>query len=260
MPLPLPRRLKLILAACLLGPAFIGPAAHAESAPAPAARVVVVKADDVRGPAEKWKRFFALSESLGVKVSAGIICDSLENAGDDYVAWLRELDRSGRVEFWHHGWDHKRWTTEAGAKLREFHGSGFEHQQRHYTQAKAQLVRVFGRPPIAFGAPFNSTDADTAKILAADPDLKLVFANNERATAGKTASIMALRGEHDGTGKPNFEKFREEYATKPTLTAFAFQIHPAVFTDAHFEEYAKIVRFLLAEGWTFALPREVVPQ
>lgn len=65
----------------------------------PTTRTVIIKADDVRRPTEKWRRFFELSERLGVKVSAGIICDSLDGASADYVAWLRELEGSGRWSF-----------------------------------------------------------------------------------------------------------------------------------------------------------------
>ncbi|MCU0792925.1 MAG: DUF2334 domain-containing protein [Opitutaceae bacterium] len=247
---------RWVMGVCALG--LVQSAEASSGAVERPAKVVIVKADDVRGDTPKWRRFVADSEALGVKVSLGIICDSLVDASPEYVEWLRALERSGRVEFWNHGWDHKRWKNEAGVQLMEFKGTGPEHQAKHYGDAKAWMIKVLGVAPAAFGAPFNATDADTEAILRADSDLKLVFANRESAAAGKFFAPISLKGEHDGTGKPNFEKFRAEYAEKPDLTLLAFQVHPQSFGEEHFGEYAKIVAFLLAEGWTFALPREVV--
>lgn len=244
-----------VVAGWILGAAFVAPGVALGG---PAEKTAIIKADDLRGSTAKWERFFALSEERGAKVSVGIICDSLAAPTNDHVEWLRSLERSGRVEFWNHGWDHKRWTDENGVQLREFSGTGHAHQARHYADAKRVMTEALGAPPAAFGAPFNAVDADMLKILAADEDLRLVFAYNKRDAAGKILAPMFLRGEHDGTGKPNFEKFREDYAKRSDLTVVALQFHPASFAEEHFVEYAKILEFMLAEGWTFALPRELV--
>lgn len=92
-------------------------------------KVAIIRADDIRGSTEKWNRFFALSKEKGVKVSAGIVCQSLEQGTPGYFEGLRKLQASGGVEFWNHGWDHKRWTTGDGKERREFSGTGYEHQQ-----------------------------------------------------------------------------------------------------------------------------------
>lgn len=74
----------------------------------------------------------------------------------------------------------------------------------------------------------------------------------------KTLLPMSLRGEHDGTGKPNFEKFKEDYAKKagPDLTFAAIQFHPMGFSEKGFQDYAAILDFLKSKGWTFMLPSE----
>lgn len=232
------------------------------AAPASASvpKIAIVKADDLRRANPQWLRFIAESEARGVKVSIGIICDSLAGAPEDYVAWLRDIDRAGRVEFWHHGWDHRRWTDEQGKQLREFQGTGYAHQKKHYEEAKALMAEVFGRPPLAFGAPFNAVDADTFTILNADPDMRLYFGPTPTGLIGKLFVPMSIRGEHDGTGKPNFEKFRAEYEAKPGLTLLAVQVHPNNFGDEQFAEYGKIIDFLLSEGWSFILPSDFVIQ
>jgi hypothetical protein len=69
---------------------------------------------------------------------------------------------------------------------------------------------------------------------------------------------MSLRGESNGTGKPNFEKFKAEYLKQKNLSFAAIQFHPNAFGDEHFTEYTKILDFLISEGWTFMLPTEYV--
>jgi len=89
-----------------------------------------------------------------------------------------------------------------------------------------------------------------------------VFCRPEAETKSLKDKIlfpMFLRGENDGTGKPNFTKFKEEYEkqmTPPSLTFCAFQFHPAVFSEEGFKEFSLIIEFLKKEGWTFMLPAE----
>lgn len=67
---------------------------------------------------------------------------------------------------------------------------------------------------------------------------------------------MTLRGEHDGTGKPNFDKFKTDYISHKAVKLSAVQFHPGAFAPEHFTEYSKILDFLISEGWTFMLPTE----
>jgi len=221
-------------------------------------RVAIVKADDVRGITPKWDRFFTLSKGKGVKVSAGIICNSLQGNKKKYFDWLNKLGASGSVEFWNHGWDHKRWTTGEKKKISEFGGSGYEHQKKHFNDSQKLMKKILGVAPVAFGTPFNAVDADTVKVMNEDTDMRMFFCYRAKGLANKVIAPMSLRGESDGTGKPNFEKFKAQYIKKQNLSFTAIQFHPNGFSNAHFAEYAKILDFLIAEGWTFMLPAEYV--
>ena len=240
-----------LLAATILA---ISPTAFSQDLPK---KIAIIKADDVRGVAKKWSRFFEISEEKGTKVSAGIICDSLQSDKGGYFKWLNELQSSGMVEFWNHGWDHKRWENEDRKELREFSGTGYEHQKRHFEEAQKHMKAVLGIAPNTFGAPFNSTDSDTVKVMAENSDMRLFFCNQGTKLKGKILAPMNLRGEHDGTGKPNFAKFKADYK-KDRVTFTAIQFHPGAFQEKHFAEYAKILDFLIAEGWTFVLPSEYI--
>lgn len=226
-----------------------------------AEKIAIIKADDVRGLNGKWERFIKLSQERGANPSLGIILNSLEKPDAAYEAWLKKTAETGNVEFWNHGWDHKQW-DDAGTKRSEFGNSGYEHQKTALEKSQAAALRVFGKPIVAFGSGYNAMDMDTSKALNEVPELQLIFTypgtQPSRALKGKVLLPMSLRGEHDGTGKPNFAKFKEDYTKKNNdkLTFAAVQFHPMGFSEQGFADFAAIVDFLKAEGWTFLLPSE----
>lgn len=221
-------------------------------------KIAIIKADDVRGKTSKWNRFFAISAEKEVKVSAGIICDSLSGGDKAYFDWLRALHSSGQVEFWNHGWDHKSWTDETGARISEFSGSGYEHQKKHFEDAQAIMKRVLGSAPIAFGTPYNALDDDTINVMNENAEMRLFFCYQAKGLKDKVLVPMKLRGEPDGPGRPNFERFKEEYFTRKEVSLSALQFHPNAFEEEHFKEYSKILDFMISEGWTFLLPTAYV--
>jgi peptidoglycan/xylan/chitin deacetylase (PgdA/CDA1 family) len=162
------------------------------------------------------------------------------------------------VEFWNHGWDHKRWGKDKKNQTKEFSGSGYDHQKKHFEDAQAVMERVLGKAPVAFGAPYNAMDSDTTRVLNENKDLRAVFCYRNKGLGGKIPMPMVIRGEGDGTGKPNFEKFKAAYDAKPGVNMTAIQFHPGNFGKEQLREYARIIDFLKAEGWTFMLPSEYV--
>lgn len=226
-----------------------------------AERIAVIKADDVRSVNPKWERFFKISHERGVSVTAGVIANSIPKNGKAYAKWMKKWDATGKVEFWNHGWDHKRWDDNGTARS-EFGNSGYDHQSDHLMKAQEAFKEAVGRDFTTFGSPFNAMDMDTAKALNEIPELEIVFcypgAAPTKAMKGKTFLPMNLRGEHDGTGKPDFEKFKVDYAKKdnPKLTFAAIQFHPPYFSEKGFKDYEAILDFLKSEGWIFMLPSE----
>lgn len=221
-------------------------------------KIAIIKADDVKKITPEWNRFFTLSEEKGVKVSAGIICNTLDGDKKKYFDWLRELNASGEVEFWNHGWDHKRWITEEKEKISEFSGTRYEYQKKHFEDSQNIIKNVLGTESIAFGAPYNKVDSVAKRVMNEDNNMRLFFTYHLIELDNKVMAPMNLRGEHDGTGKPNFEKFKSAYLKKNDILFSAIQFHPNNFEEEHFAEYAKILDFLKNEGWTFMLPAEYV--
>jgi peptidoglycan/xylan/chitin deacetylase (PgdA/CDA1 family) len=220
-------------------------------------KIAIIKADDIRNKTKNWQRFFELSKQKNVKVSAGIICNSLSKDKKIYSKWLVEYAESGWVEFWNHGWDHKRWKDDINKKS-EFHATGYEHQKKHFDDSQNVMKEILGKMPISFGTPYNAKDEDTLKIINDNKDCRLFFSYSSKGVK-KIFAPMKLRGEHDGTAKPNFLKFKMDYEKKGKGLSFtAIQFHPNGFSDKHFREYEKIIDFLLTDGWVFMLPHEYV--
>ena len=220
-------------------------------------RIIIIKADDVRKRTAKWDKFFAVSRSRGVPVSAGVVCNSIEENELQYGNWIRANHESGWVEFWNHGYNHKRWKGENGLKFHEFNRTGYDHQKKHFETCQRLLKDVLGQEPVAFGAPYNAMDEDTLRVIHENSNLHLIFSYTKQDTS-KLSALMLLRGEQDGTGKPNFKKFVSAYKQTANIRFTALQFHPNAFTESAFEEYVQIIEFLTREGWTFHLPSDYV--
>ena len=226
-------------------------------------RIVVIKADDLRAPNEKWRRFAEIAEQKDIKISIGIIAYDFPGYDASAVQWVRDQQQSGRVEFWNHGWDHNIWKDEEGRKVSEFSKSGYAHQNENLEKSQKKLTGILGRIPTIFGAPFNAMDLDTLAVLRTMPEFKGVFYydKKEPLKSQQLDSVnmlyMNLPGEMDGTGKPNFEKFKKKYESKEDGLVFtALQFHPPYFSEEGFQAYEEIIDFLKAEGWIFMLPSE----
>ena len=228
-------------------------------------KIAIIKADDVRGGTENWDRFFAVSKERNVKVAAGVICNSLTGNQTEYFEWLRVHATSGQVEFWNHGWDHRRWQGDGDRQVSEFSGSGYEHQKTHFEESQELMARVLGTPPVTFGPPFNAFDQDTVRVMSENDELQAFFTYSSAHFKKKLHRLentllvpMKLRGEHNGAGRPDFEAFKTTYFKQKDVSFTAIQFHPNAFGEEHFDEYARILDFLISEGWVFMLPREYV--
>ncbi len=218
-------------------------------------RIAIIKADDLAGLSANWNRFIEVSAWRSIKVSIGIICDSLQEDDEGYFDWLRARKQSGVVEFWVHGWDHQR--LGEGRGVSEFNGSGYEYQKKHLTDSQELIRKILGKSLVALGTPWNEFDRDTVRVVNEDPDLRLFFGHKEGVFDSGKVVVRMFQSEADGTGKPNFETFKKLYESKKNrLEVMALQFHPLGFDERGFTEYERMLDFLLQEGWTFLLPHE----
>lgn len=224
------------------------------------AKAVFIKADDFKTPSPAWAAFLQVSRDEGVKVGLGVIVTSIDGK-DSAARWMQEQQAAGDVEFWNHGWDHTRWTTN-GTEVSEFKGSGLAHMQQHLADSQAGLNDALGKDVIAFGTGYNGFDTNTAAVINATPSLRLFFARNVstvRNLLDARVAVVKIIGESDGTGKPSAAKFAAEFPPG-TPGPVALQFHPAnsAFDTARLDEYRKILQYLLTNGYSILLPAEYV--
>lgn len=222
------------------------------------AKVIIIKADDFKVPDQAWTDFLASSRSFGVKVGLGAVVKDIP--GNTTIAqWMQSQQTAGDVEFWNHGWDHSTWSI-GGTTYWEFRGSGLSFQQTHFADAQAGLLGATGRTPIAFGAPYNQTDANTMTIMNNTPAVRLFFTYNAAAarSAGLVSRVSTLGIIAEAaTGKPLASSFINSYPNGPAGPV-SLQFHPGAFSASDLAEYEQILQFLVGKGYTFMLPSEYV--
>jgi uncharacterized repeat protein (TIGR02543 family) len=226
-------------------------------------KVVIIKADDYSGnynsQQQKWTDFVIASRSLGIKVSLGVVPARVP-AGAAASDWMQQQQAFGDVEFWNHGWDHSRDPADPPAYW-EFRNTSFADQQEHFADAQAWLLAATGRASVAFGAPYNQTDANTMTVMNATAPIRLFFTYNSGTarTQGLVPRVhtIGIIAESGGTGKPVAATFISAYPDGPAGPV-SLQFHPAAFTAADLAEYVEIVEFLQTKGYTFMLPAEYV--
>ncbi|GAT33594.1 peptidoglycan/xylan/chitin deacetylase, PgdA/CDA1 family [Terrimicrobium sacchariphilum] len=220
---------------------------------------VILKLDDVTNGTPQWKRTLDYLKSKNIKSSAGIICNSLESGKQAYYDWLKEVQQSGVVEFWLHGYDHKQWKEE-GKDVWEFSGPSYEQQKEHIAKSQQLARQILGAPFAAFGAPFNKTDEATVKALAEDPDIKIVLYGNTKDAAALPGKLILDRTEMNIEAPlflPNSQKVKHDYEVMAgTRDCFVIQGHPNQWTDERFAEFQKLVEYLQSQGVVFTTPTE----
>ncbi len=247
------------LGGCLLIFLAVASVARAQPPAFNPAKVVIVKADDFKVSNAAWTDFPAESRALGVKVGLGVVVESI--VGNAATAnYMQSQQAMGDVEFWNHGWDHSRFPATGTATSWEFSGTGLAFQQTHFSDAQAGLLSATGRNAIAFGTPYNQSDADTVTVMNNAPAVRLFFTYNSAAarSAGLTGRVATMGIIPEAaTGKPVASSF---IAANPDGPAgpVSLQFHPASFTAADLAEYVQIVQFLQGKAYTFMLPAEYI--
>lgn len=245
-------------------PAAPASAAPLSALPAPIARTapayVVIKADDLRakgnGVSARWQKLVDFTCQREIKIGIGIIADSLEADNPDYFDWIKKQNAAGQIEFWNHGYDHKKW-SEAGKEYLEFSGTSFERQKEHLERANALAREKLGFAFETFGAPFNATDENTAKALAQSEDIKIWLYGNAKNPVGKLVLTRnAATNIEAPIFKPNALKFAQGYNKFPDQEIFVIQGHPDQWDDAEFAQFVGIVDFLTRANAQFVTPAD----
>lgn len=143
-----------------------------------------------------------LNES-NIKASLGIIGFSLEEDNPAYFDWIKNLDASGRFEFWNHGYRNRK----ASDKIGEFEGS-YEQQKAALERTQRLAREKLGIELKAFGPHWSGTNQDTARALDEILEIKMWFHGREGSKKLVFPRILTLE---NPTHVPDFSKFTAAY-------------------------------------------------
>ena len=236
--------------------------------------VIILKLDDVRQVKGKvpggWQKIAGYIESRHIKASFGIICQTLAEATPEYTKWIKDVQASGQIEFWFHGWDHGTHDVE-GKKYNEFVHRPYEEQKKRMDDSQKLALEKLGFAFKTFGPPGGvrgaSIDATTHRVMANDPYMKIwlypmpLDANGKATEAAGKVTILDRVFEvnlESSVGHPDYEWFVTGYAKHPEREYFVLQGHPLQWSGDRFNEVVKIIDFLVAQKAVFMTPSEYV--
>jgi peptidoglycan/xylan/chitin deacetylase (PgdA/CDA1 family) len=222
-------------------------------------QVVVLKADDLVYHAsgifpQNWNEYFALVDSLGIKGSAGIIGNSLENAPQAYYNKIKMLHEKGHIEFWNHGYSHSlNMRNQKGELCHEFFNRDYQDQYRHLNRTQELGRSKLGIRFRAFGAPGNAIDQQTTSLIDLHDDISIWFYGDPASGKSILKGSATCEIEYP-THKPDYHKFLAHY---PTAEEFlTLQFHPTSWDQDQFADFRKIVLHLYRQGVLFMTPSE----
>lgn len=220
-------------------------------------QIVILKADDLtHGRSgdlpEQWRAFLAYARDAGLHVGIGVIGRSLETGSPQYRTAAREIAADARFEIWNHGYDHLLDQVRPdGTRYSEFSGTSLEEQITHLRRTQDLARAVLDVTPRAFGAPGNAIDENTARALAAVPELDIWLYG--RPTASKLVLDRRMEIEVP-IFEPDYERFVETYL--PDVPVLTLQIHPGAWDSQRLAEFGRIIEFLRSREAAFLTPSE----
>ncbi|AHF90416.1 polysaccharide deacetylase [Opitutaceae bacterium TAV5] len=253
----------LLFAGCGRLAAATPPTPEPTAAEAP---LIVLKLDDMRARDGKvpaaWQRVVDFAVERKIKISVGIICNSLAADNPDYIAGLKKIAATGLVEFWHHGYTHGSSKDADGGRVTEFSRSSYEKQRDSLLRGMQLAQEKLGVTFVAFGAPFNATDATTARVLSEIPEIRVWLYGNTRDTGGKfVARRVGSVNIENPVHKPNLSAlvkgFEAAMSQEPRPGYFVLQGHAGGWDDEKFAEFVRIVDYLTEQGCKFVFPSEL---
>jgi len=220
-------------------------------------QLIILKADDLiyddkKIVSDNWRRFLHYAVSKKIKASIGLICRSLETEDDRFFGILQYLDRTGYIELWNHGYDHRLDAQHPNGELYdEYRNSSLEFQKEQLRKAQTLAEEKLNITLRTFGAPGNAIDSTTISALQTFDEIKVWFfglSGSGKLVLGRSADMEYP------TGKPDYNSFVQNYDSSEEY--LVFQIHPNQWDEEQLEELKRIIMYLNDQQSTFILPYE----
>lgn len=237
--------------------AMPGPVAGSGAASAKGPQVIVLKLDDVtshgaRGGvpvSPRWQRTIDFIRKSNLKASFGIIGSSLEQDNPAYFDWIKNLDRSGVIEFWNHGYKDRKVQDKSG----EFEGA-LEEQMLALRKTQKLAREKLGIELKAFGPHWSQTTPDTEKALESVPEITMWFYGPNDSKKFVFERILVLE---NPTFVPDFERFKQIYEkVAQDKACLALQGHPNAWDEKRWQGFVTIIEYLKSKGCVFMTPSQ----
>lgn len=235
--------------------------------------VIIIKLDDLKmhhgRPHPRWIRVADYLAGRGIKGTSGMLGSSLVEATPEYVQWIKSHRDSGGWEFWYHGWDHLTHTDDDGVTYNEHNHRSFDEQKRRLHDTQELCLEKLGFALTCFGPPGGVgngiQDENTHRMMTEDPHMtawlypSLMDALGKGTMAQGKVTILDrvwdvnLEG---SVGAADFDRFVRGYIKNLDRPYFVLQGHPMMWDDYRFEQFTKIIDFLVEQKAVFMLPSE----
>ncbi len=212
--------------------------------------VIVLKFDDLGKAASVtgFDRIAKILEEKNITGSFGIVANHFASASNASVfPYVQKWDEQG-IEMWSHGYKH---TKE------EFSTDPYETQYENFKNALDIVKEKTGVEIKVFGSPHNNSGRDTL-IMVKDnfPEINTFF---HGFVDDNVSSVYHLRnhcGIEVSTGVTDYNYFLLEYSQQKYHSHLFVQTHPGQWKDADFENFEKMLDYLIADGCTFMTPSQ----
>lgn len=221
---------------------------------------IVIKADDLIKYDRNVKRFNNIIKKENIKANWGIVANSLENADEDYINFIKNSNKD-RFGFFNHGYTHSMKVTPQDKIVCEFGGKTMQEQLRYLKDAQKLVKDKTGLALNAFGAPCNQINLETKKALEQIDDIKIWYFGMD----AKDKIILKRYSEIEiSVGKPSYQYFIKKTAkylldeNSNKALVITYQIHPNSWNTKDRREFRKIVKFLKNSGASFILQDDML--
>lgn len=221
---------------------------------------IVIKADDLIKYDRNVKRFNNIIKKENIKANWGIVANSLENADEDYINFIKNSDKD-RFGFFNHGYTHSMTVTPQDKIICEFGGKTMQEQLRYLKDAQRLVKDKTGLTLNAFGAPCNQINLETKKALEQIDDIKIWYFGMD---AKDKINLKRYSEIEISVGKPSYQHFIKKTAkylldqNSDEVLVITYQIHPNNWHTKDRREFRKIVKFLKNSGASFILQDDML--
>ena len=214
--------------------------------------VIILKLDDfyVKNYVISGQQALDTLANRNVKAGLGFIAERSDTTLASFKPYLQRSTKAGEplFEIWHHGLDHKN---------PEFSGTGYDYQKQHFDSANQLMKQYIGVQMHSFGAPYNASDSITNRVISEARNYKVSMFNKIKPAAKDGFINLTNRiNMETTTGKPDYDYFVANFQKSRSLynDYIVLQAHPPHFKGDAIVQFAKIIDFLIAEGFSFETP------